>query len=573
MSMDTVDQMSLKEQLLELIMLDIRYFGKTSSGTFAPVTVLPEQIKDFLNKYPVGGITLFRENLTKLDDIVNLTHDIAKSSKFGRFIGIDQEGGIVTRIAGATEMPGNMALGAINSLEITQKASNIIGEELNALGINLNFAPCLDVNSNPQNPIIGTRSFGQNPELVAAHGNAFIKGLHEQNIISCVKHFPGHGNVETDTHVGETYVDSSAVEIEKCDLQPFMAAIKANVDIIMTAHIVAPRLDNNRIYSNKAQAEVGTPTTFSKIILTKMLRQYMGYTGVIASDALDMMAITQYFEPVEATILAIKAGIDLILMPLHIWDNMGIQKFIDYFNHVAHICANSPELKDRVRESCIRIIKLKQQKLQAKNEITLDERNKLIKEVVGSESHKKFEYEIASKAITLYKNAKKILPWKSTKEDKILVISANNITALVVKEKLNNLGYNNITIQLTTDEIAETITKQIEVSDKVIVLTYNITKPDETLDYLFNRLNHFYKPYVMLSCRNPYDIMYVKDVNTNVLVYGVTGMDQTNYHVRNFTLNLDAAVAKIMTATDISEFNNHCPVDLEPKKKDPRGDW
>ena len=552
---EIVSQLTLKQQLLELIMLDIRYFGKTISGAYAPVTVLPQQIKDFLKQYPIGGITLFRENLTNPDEVFNLTNELQKNTLFGRFIGVDQEGGIVTRISGATDMPGNMALGAINEPEITTKAASIIGSELKELGINLNFAPCLDVNSNPLNPIIGIRSFGHDAELVATHGAAYIAGMNQQQIISCVKHFPGHGNVVSDTHVGETYVNSTAVEFEKCDLKPFVAAIKADVDMIMTAHIIAPRLDNSLLFSEKAQTKVCIPTTFSKAILTKMLRQQLGYKGIIISDALDMQAITQYFEPVEATILALSAGIDLILMPLHIWDSAGIQKFIDYFNLLAHKCNNSPELKQRISESCTRILKLKLKK--TVNEIRPQEFCK----IVGNSDYRQFEQEIASRAITLQKNSKKTLPWVS------------NTIAQVAADALKSINYTNITTQLTSENTVESITQEIALADKILVLTYNVSKTDEKLDYLMNRFNHFRKPYVMFSCRNPYDIMFIKDVTTNILVYGVSGLDQTNYQVRNFTLNLTQAVIKVMTATDIKLFNTHCPVSLEHPKKDPRGEW
>jgi beta-N-acetylhexosaminidase len=559
---EIVNSLSLKEQLLELMMLDIRYFGKTTANAYLPVTKLPKELKYFLKEYPIGGITLFRENLNNLHEIHQLTDDLQQNSRFGRFIGIDEEGGVVTRIKGATDMPGNMALGAINDTATTSKVANIIGHELSALGINLNFAPCLDVNSNPQNPIIGVRSFGQDPELVAKHGTSYIEGLHQRHIISCAKHFPGHGNVVTDTHIGDTYVHSSAVEIEKCDLKPFVAAINAQVDIIMTAHIIAPRLDNSKLFSNKLQIDVDTPTTLSHSIITKLLRGYLGYQGIIMSDALDMQAITNNFTPVEATILALTAGIDLILMPLHIWDSAGIERFRDYFNTLLNICENSVELRLRIKESSTRVLNLKQQKLSNFKAPKLD--------IIACQAHKEFEQQTAARAITLHKNTKKTLPWTTSTKDKILIISANNNIAQIAYDTLESLRYLNITIQLTNVETEATLTKQIEDSDKVLVLTYNLSRNDEKLDRVINRLNHFHKPYVMLSCRNPYDILYVNDVNTNVLVYGVTGLDQTNYQISSFTLNLQAAVTKIMQATSIDEFNTHCPVLLEAKKKDPR---
>lgn len=565
-----VKKLSLKQQLLELIMLDIRYFGKNSSGTYIPVTKLPGSIKDLFKEYPIGGVILFRENLIDLNAILKLTSDLQEHAPFGRIIGVDQEGGITTRITGATDMPGNMALGAINQTEITTKTANIIGTELNALGINLNFAPCVDVNSNSKNPIIGVRSFGHNADLVTAHGTAYIEGLDQKQIITCMKHFPGHGDTATDSHLSETYIHKTAVEIEKCDLRPFQAGIMHDVDMIMTAHIIAPKLDNSQIFSDMLQNKVNTPATLSKVIITTLLRQHLGFRGVIVSDALDMEAIIQNFDSVEATILALTAGVDLIVMPVRIWSNEGIERFISYFDKVYKACSNSPELKQRVEESCIRILKLKHKKVIPKltTPATLKQKEILVSNVVGSKEHTEFEEKIASQAITLYKNAKKILPWKTTTTDKILIISCNNNMAIHTESTLTELGYTNITVALINEDSIETLVSQIETADKVLVLTYNLTKSDEKLDHVINRLNHFYKPYVMLSCRNPYDILYVKDVNTNVLVYGVSGLDQTNYHIRQFTLNLNQAIIKIFTATQESEFNLHSPVDLTPPKKE-----
>ena len=574
--LDIITQnLSLKQQICELLMPDIRYFGTSSSGTLQGITKLPAKIAKLFESYPVGGVILFRENLQDLEEITQLTHDLQQNTQFGRLIGVDQEGGVVTRINGATEMPGNMALGALNKPEITMQSASIIAEELKALGINLNFAPVLDVNSNPNNPIVGVRSFGSSPELVATHGCAYIDGLDQHDIISCVKHFPGHGDTATDSHLGETYVFRTAVEIEKVDAYPFKAAIANNVDMIMTAHIIAPKLDNELIFSKKTQTKVATPATLSKPIMTTILRQNLGFNGIIASDALDMEAIAHYFDPVEATILALEAGVDLILMPIRIWNDDGIQKFIDYVNQIHHLCSKSETLTKRVFESCKRILSLKQAKLQPRlqkqQELAL--RLRQLPQIINTLASKQFEQQIAAEAITLYRNNKKTLPWASTAQDKILIISSNNTLGMQTIDTLEKLGYTETSLQLVNDDSVDSIIEQIELADKVLLLTYNLTKVDDKLNHIINRLNHFYKPYVILSCRNPYDIMYLKEVNTNVLVYGASGLDQTNYHLRSFTLNLNAAIHKIMTSTDIKQFNTHCPVDLEPKKKDPRGDW
>ncbi len=547
-----INKLDLKEQLLELLILDIRYFDNADNNKLHSVTKLPQQIIQLLKAYPIGGIILFRENLETLEQTIELTKELQQHSKFGRFIGIDQEGGVVSRLKQATDTPGNMALGAINNPNTTQKIANIIGSELYNLGINLNFAPVIDINNNSLNPIIGVRSFGSDPELVAIHGVAYIEGLKEANIISCAKHFPGHGNTSTDTHLSETYILNSAVAIENTELIPFKKAILNNVDMIMTAHIIASSLDNQEIFSNKTMSNVKLPATLSKVIITDLLRHKLGFKGLIASDALDMHAITNYFTPVEATVLALEAGIDLILMPIRIWGNNDIQNFIDYFNQLYHICNNSEKLQSRIAESCQRILKLKL----ARNLLTPTLTNIITSQNITNE--------IAAEAITLYKNSKNTLPWLAKVTDKILVLTRNNIIGQQVVEILGQLSFNSVSLQLINNESTTSLLEQIKIADKILFLTYNLIQSDDKINYVINRLNHLNKPYVMLSCRNPYDILYVKDVYTNVLIYGSSGFDQTNFQVYNFKLNLTQAIIKIMTCQNIKEFNTYCPVDLNP---------
>ncbi|MBP9743124.1 MAG: glycoside hydrolase family 3 protein [Burkholderiales bacterium] len=558
-----VTKPALKQQLLELIMLDIRYFNEGSSEQLVPVTKLPAQLLSLLKNYPVGGIVLFRENLVDIPQILNLTNALQYNTTWGRLIGIDQEGGLVTRISTATTMPGNMALGAINNLNITTKVAAIIGSELDALGINLNFAPCVDVNSNPNNPVIGVRSFGQNPLMVANHGAAYIEGLKQQQIISCVKHFPGHGNTVHDSHLGETIVNSSAANLEQCDFIPFKLAIDRGVDMVMLAHVVVPTLDNEYIYSSKLNIAVKTPATFSYSIVTQLLREQLGFTGVITSDALDMQAIAGQFNPVEATILALKAGVDLIVMPLKIRNEREIHEFITYFNQVYTICANSTELCNKVEQSYNRVLELKHKYQVGLRNLLLENQLKKAMHLVGCDKHREFEQQIAKKAITLYKNVTQTLPWRITLSDKVLIISTNELIAktskIIMEEKLKGIS---VTIRVLNDTHNNIDDMKLQDVDKVLLLTYNLIKPINCLNQIVEQLNDLAKPYVMLSCGNPYDIRYVDKVTTNVLIFGTSGFDRTNNLVGQFTLNLTQALVLVFKATNENEFNHYLPVDL-----------
>jgi beta-N-acetylhexosaminidase len=554
-----VSNMSLQEQVLELLMLDVRYFT-SEEGKVYPLTSLPPEIEAILNEYSVGGTILFRENIAQLADVVKLTDGLQKNVKFGRLIAIDQEGGSVTRIHSATEMPGNMALGAINNVLVTSQASQILATELDALGFNFMFSPVLDVNSNPQNPIVGVRSFGKDPELVARHGVAYCDGLNRENMIACGKHFPGHGDTDVDSHHDLPLIRKSLSEFEQVDLVPFKVAVAANIDSLMTAHIVFPDLDSGEILSNKTNKMIQTPATLSKKIMTDLLRNQMQYQGIIVSDALDMKAISDNFTPVEATVNCIAAGVDLILMPIRLWSKENILDFRQYMIDLVAACQNSELLKQSVFESCCRIIELKLRKVLPKlmAQASFDERLKRVHELVYCEKHQQLQQEIAAKAVALAKNENNILPWASKLDEAILLIAANDAVAHDASNALKRLYYSNVVVKSIEQEFKLEELKQFS---KVIVLSYNLN-PTTALPFnsVINLLQQGDISHIVLSCHNPYDNLYLENVNTLVLAFGCSGLDQTNYSIRKFELNMSQAIRKIMTAKSLSEFNMHLPV-------------
>ena len=220
-------------------------------------------------------------------------------------IATDQEHGVVTRVGPpATQLPGNMALGAGRSETDTYDAAQISGKELRAIGINQNFAPDADVNVNPQNPVIGVRSFGSDPSLVSSLVSASVAGYQDASVSATAKHFPGHGDTATDSHYGVPIINHTRAEWDSIDAPPFRAAIKRGIDSIMTAHIVVPSLDPS-----------GTPATLSKPIITDVLRGELGYDGVVITDALTMQGVRDGFGDDRIPVLALKAGVDQLLMP------------------------------------------------------------------------------------------------------------------------------------------------------------------------------------------------------------------------------------------------------------------
>ncbi|MDQ1708829.1 MAG: beta-N-acetylhexosaminidase, partial [Frankiaceae bacterium] len=249
----------------------------------------------------LGGVTLFARNVESREQVARLSAQLRAASR-GVLIAIDEEGGDVTRLDVATgsSYPGNLALGAIDDVEVTRAVAAAIGAELRAVGVNLNFAPVADVNSNPDNPVIGVRSFGPDAALVARHTAAYVDGLQSAGVAACTKHFPGHGDTADDSHHGLPTVSDSAAALELA-LAPFRSAIAAGTRAIMTAHIVVPQFGPD-------------PATLNRRILTDLLRGELGFDGLVVSDALDMGAIRHGVGDVEGAVRAIAAGADALCL-------------------------------------------------------------------------------------------------------------------------------------------------------------------------------------------------------------------------------------------------------------------
>ncbi len=268
-----------------------------------PAPELSEADIKHLSAHAWNGVILFAKNVRDEQQVRSLIGSIHAHTPFTPFIAIDQEGGIVERLRfpSMSPSPGLLALGRLNSKEDVFRAHRIMGEELHDLGIHIDFAPCLDVNNNPANPIIGVRSFGEDPQLVAELGTQAILGLRQGGVAATAKHFPGHGNTSRDSHLALPTINSSFEELQRTELVPFKAAIAAEVEAIMTAHIVFPALDPE------------VPATLSKRVLTDLLRQELGYKGVIVTDSLSMRSIADRWGFGEATVRSIEAGADLVL--------------------------------------------------------------------------------------------------------------------------------------------------------------------------------------------------------------------------------------------------------------------
>lgn len=263
-------------------------------------TTLTAETARFLREHHIRAVCLFRKNLGSETEVRQLTRDLREVLGPRALIGIDQEGGSVARITFFPQAPAPMALGALGRDDAAEQAGAAVARGLRDLGINWNFAPVLDVNNNPANPVIGERSFGADPELVARLSAAWMRGSLAEGVACCVKHFPGHGDTHVDSHHALPTVDKSLAELEAMELLPFRR-LAAEAPSVMTAHIVYPQLDPDY------------PATLSRRILTGVLRETMGYDGVVITDALMMKAIHERFGHPRAAVLALQAGADMPL--------------------------------------------------------------------------------------------------------------------------------------------------------------------------------------------------------------------------------------------------------------------
>ncbi|EOT2960185.1 glycoside hydrolase family 3 N-terminal domain-containing protein [Clostridium perfringens] len=591
---EIVSNMTLEEKLGQMIMPDFRMWQEDGTKEPSDLTEINSEVAEVIDKYDLGGVILFAENVKEISQTTTLIHDlqeVAINDKDGNLpllITLDQEGGIVTRLGEGTNLPGNMALGATRSEKSSYDAGYLIGRELNALGVNVNFAPVLDTNNNPENPVIGVRSISSNPELVGKLGKNIAKGIQDQGVAATAKHFPGHGDTSTDSHYGLPMVNKSIEELRETELKPFKIAIENGIDMIMTAHIQFPRIEKDTFISKKDGSQIVIPATLSDDIITGILREEMGYDGVVITDAMNMKAISDHFGELESTKMAINAGIDIILMPTILRNNEDVKK-LDYIVNGILDSIKSGEIKEEeITDSVERIVKLKIDRgiIDLKNNnVSLEEKIKKAKETVGSIENRNIERRIAEEAITITKNEDNILPLNPKEGEKVLLIAPNESQIHSMKFGINRLIHENSLnkIQLDTYEynnigvIDDVLREKIESSDYIIVAslasnanhlkpgTWNRDLPRSVIDY-GNKLN---KDTVLISLRNPYDLAAYDNAKAQVVSYGFKGMDPTEgdtlFPTKSSGPNIPASMGVIF---GVVEPKGKLPVDIPSLNND-----
>ena len=537
-----IENMPLKQKVTQMIMPDFRKWQEANQESPQDLTKVNAEVADAIDKYDFGGVILFAENVKETKQTLALTQDMQKAAienkanngKIPLLLAIDQEGGIVYRLGTGTALPGNMAIGATNDPKLAKEAGQIIGRELSALGLNVDFAPVLDTNNNPQNPVIGLRSFSSDPNRVAYLGIPMMKGIQDYNVAVAAKHFPGHGDTAVDSHTGLPLVDKS--------LLPFKKAMDAGVDLLMTAHIQYPQIEKDQVVSKETGEKIYVPATLSDDILTGLVRKKYGYKGVIVSDAMGMDAIAKNFGEVEAVKMAIKAGVDLVLMPTTLRSKADLSKIDTIVDAVVDAVKTGDISEERLNESVRRILTLKEKRGVLNFDPSARTAEKA-EEAVGSSLNRELERKIAAAAVTVVKNEDNTLPFKVQTGDHVLLLGAfeNEVPGLDlgmrrliadgVLPKDTSFVAKNFTKESTLDSLKE----DLEKATHIVVISeigyegqldkdfWRTKIPTEIVNYA--NTNH--KKAAVLSISKPYDVANYPAAKAILAVYGNKGMDPT----------------------------------------------
>lgn len=501
--------MTLEEKIGQLFIVHV--YGETPEDPNYETTNINnnrggKNFKEVIEKYHVGGVIYFNwsHNIgTPLDgkqvqDLSNGLQDIAaeQDNPVPLFISTDQEGGIVQRVTEpGTVFPGNMAIGATGSETLAKDSAAVLGRELTSLGINMNFAPTLDVNVNAANPVIGVRSFSEKTDLVSRLGIAQIKGYQQENVIASAKHFPGHGDTDVDSHYGLPIIESDLETLHEVDLKPFKDAIDAGIDSIMSAHIVVPALDDS-----------GMPATLSKPIMTDLLRHELGFEGLIITDSLGMSG-ANVVPADQVAVESFKAGADILLNPPNV---------AEAYDSLLAAVQNGEISEQRVDESVFRILKAKLDKGLFDDPFT----DEALLEYIGAEEHLQLADEIADSSITLVKNEDNLLPLEN--DDDVFITGPSVGKPELLSSLLQDKGIDASAYATGTSPTAaqmDEAVEQAEEADKVIVTTYTANTNAEQEAFV-KALQDTDVPVIVTAIRNPYDLMVFPEVEGYLATYG-----------------------------------------------------
>ncbi len=474
------------------------------------------EIVELIETHRVGGIILFSRNIRDADQLADLTQQlqrVARSSGHPAplFIATDQENGLVRRLGpDATTFPGNMALGAIGSEEMAYQVARASGEELLAQGINMNFAPVADVNNNPANPVIGVRSFGEDPQLVARLTAAAVRGYRDAGVIATLKHFPGHGDTAVDSHLALPTVPHTMERLRALELVPFQAGIAAGADCVMIAHLLLPRLMSGE----------NVPATLSPTVVRSLLRDQCAFDGVAVTDCLEMDAVSRTVGVPRGAVMALTAGNDLVLISHH-----------HELQHAA-LAAVREALRagmlsaDAVAGAAERVLTLKRRYLSWDLHPAGTGRA-----AVGSAAHTRLRDQVYEQSITLVRDEPGLLPLRLRPEERILVVAqpptdvsqavdvgyAHDV--LVNAIRLRHANVQTLLLGAQPDSVdRESVAAWAQAADVIIMGTINANL-DLAQAGLMESLLASGRRVIGLALCNPYDLLAFPRLPTYLATY------------------------------------------------------
>lgn len=495
----TVEKMSLRDEIGQMFVTYV--YGESATKTSAADRKENQQLygvdngAQLIAKYHLGGIIYFAwtNNLNSPDQVAGLSNGLQKAAahagqKIPLEISTDQEGGVVNRIGVPLAVsPGNMALGATFSPGLAKRVARANGQQLKAMGLNADYAPVVDTNSNPKNAADGPRAFGDNTTQVARFASAAVHGYHASGLASSAKHFPGLGSTTVNTDNGVAVTDESEQQIMRKDVPPFQAAISAHTDSVMAAHIVAPSLDSSKL-----------PASMSKPIVTGLLRHKLGYNGVVYTDSLGAAALDK-ISPANRVLDAVNADDDQLLMPPNLGD--GIKTLTN--------AVNSGKIsRSRIDASVKRILRLKYAHHLFTHRYVPGGSHPRVR--VGTPAQKKTMATAARESMTLVKNNGKTLPLSPKKAKKVLVTGYDATAVPALAADIGKHGSQPSTVVTGSNPSDSDITKAVSAAksaDATVVTTYNAWG-DKGQQKLVNSLSKAGKPVVVVSLGGPYDIAY-----------------------------------------------------------------
>ena len=458
-----------------------------------PGTNLEEEFIQLVKEYKIGNVILFRRNVESKEQLRCLCEEIQtlvqKETGHPAFITIDQEGGVVTRLSeDFCNVPEEMALAATGDPENMKICAGITARQLLACGVNFNLAPVLDINNNPQNPVIGVRSYGDTPESVAEGTLAAIEGYRNENMLSCGKHFPGHGDTAVDSHLGLPVIYKNEDELRAFELVPFEEAIHAGIPAIMTSHILFPKIEKEKV-----------PCTMSRTIITELLKGKMGFDGLVMSDCMEMDAIMAYYGSVEGVLGALRAGVDLVCI-----------------SHSAEVAKQSVEAVWRELEKGT----LSRTELEHSTEKILTYKEKYrIGKAAGFYSDLKdrsLEREIRKKTMVHFCGGEPVIGFCVTQVSN--PAESRSFTGYMAESLTGKAIVTGI--DPTEEEIAWAVEKARRNADSIVMCTYNMHLK-KGQQRLLKKLAKLGLPMTVVAMRNPYDLQHLPE--------GVTGIEAWDY--------------------------------------------